>query len=124
MNYHSTLEIKTVQVNSKPETTQTSGLKLVVLFGLQNRMRDPQPGVVLPQLRNQVVGHEPHRPRQSVQHDGHEGLRVSWRRGDLVRKGKKTKTMQNNKILKHKTSAKLTFRERNTVLAVMAKVRM
>lgn len=54
----------------------TSGFKLVVLLSLENRMRNPQPGVVLPQLGDQVVGHKAHRPRQSVQHDGHKGLRT------------------------------------------------
>lgn len=54
--------------------TLTSGFKLVVLFGLEDRMGDPQPGVMLPQLGDQVVGHKPHRPRQSVQHDGDKGL--------------------------------------------------
>lgn len=54
--------------------TLTSGFKLVVLFGLEDRMGDPQPGVMLPQLGDQVVGHKPHRPSQSVQHDGDKGL--------------------------------------------------
>ena len=53
----------------------TSGFKLVVLLGLEDRMGNPQPGVMLPQLGDQVVGHKPHRPRQSVQHDGDKGLR-------------------------------------------------
>ena len=52
----------------------TSGFKLVVLLGLEDRMRDPQPRVMLPQLGDQVVGYKSHRPRQSVQHDGHKGL--------------------------------------------------
>lgn len=56
----------------------TSGLKLVVLFGLQDWMGDPQPRVMLPQLRDQVVGYKPNRTRESVQHDGHKGLEMCW----------------------------------------------
>lgn len=56
----------------------TSGFKLVVLLGLEDRMRDPQPWVMLPQLWDQVVGYKPHCPRQSVQHDGDKGLGTCW----------------------------------------------
>lgn len=39
-------------------------------------MRNPQPRVVLPQLRDQVVGDKAHRRRQSVQHDGDKRLQT------------------------------------------------
>lgn len=39
-------------------------------------MRDPQPRMMLPQLRDQVVGDKAHRRRQSVQHDGDKGLQT------------------------------------------------
>jgi len=53
----------------------TSRLKLVVFLGLEDRVGDPEPGVVLPELGDDVVGDEAHRPGQRVQHDGHKGLR-------------------------------------------------
>lgn len=52
----------------------TSGFKLVVLLGLEDRVGDPQPRVVLPQLGDQVVSDESHRPRQSIQHNCHKWL--------------------------------------------------
>lgn len=59
----------------------TSGLKLMVLLRLEDWMGDPQPRMMLPQLGDQVVGNKPHRPRQSVQHDGHKGLSgTQWKR--------------------------------------------
>lgn len=57
--------------------TLTSGFKLMVLLGLEDRMGDPQPWMMLPQLGDQVVRHKPHCPRQSVQNDGHKGLQMS-----------------------------------------------
>lgn len=48
----------------------------MVLLGLEDWMRDPQPRMMLPQLRDQVVGDEPHRCGQSVQHDGDKGLQT------------------------------------------------
>lgn len=54
--------------------TLTSGFKLVVLLGLEDWVGDPQPRVMLPELRDQVVGYKPHSPRQSIQHYGHKGL--------------------------------------------------
>ena len=47
------------------------------LLGLEDRVGQPQPGVVLPQLGDEVVGDQPHRPGQRVQHDGHKGLRAT-----------------------------------------------
>ena len=57
---------------------RTSGFKLVVLLGLEDRVGDPQPGMMLPQLGDQVVRDKAHRPRQGVQHDGHKGLGTKW----------------------------------------------
>lgn len=54
----------------------TSGFKLMILLGLEDRMGNPQPRMVLPQLGDQVVGHKPHRPRESIQHDGYKGLQT------------------------------------------------
>lgn len=52
----------------------TSWFKLMVLLGLEDWVGDPQPRVMLPQLRDQIVGDKPHCPRQSVQHNGHKRL--------------------------------------------------
>lgn len=68
----------------------TSGFKLVVLFGLEDRMGDPQPRVMLPQLGDQVVGDNPHRPSQSVQHDSHKRLEVSRLKNERNRKRENT----------------------------------
>lgn len=54
----------------------TPGFKLMVLLGFEDWVGDPQPGVMLPQLGDQVVGHQAHRRRQSVQHDGHKRLQT------------------------------------------------
>lgn len=62
---------------STSASTLTSGFKLMVLLGLEDRMGDPQPRMMLPQLGDQVVCHKPHSPRQSVQNDGHKGLQTS-----------------------------------------------
>lgn len=51
----------------------------MVLLGFEDGMGDPQPRVMLPQLGDQVVRHQAHRRRQSVQHDGHEGLKTESR---------------------------------------------
>lgn len=51
----------------------------MVLLGFEDGMGDPQPRVMLPQLGDQVVRHQAHRRRQSVQHDGHKGLQTESR---------------------------------------------
>jgi len=47
--------------------------------------------MVLPQLWDQVVGYKPNRPRQSVQHDGHKRLHISWYVTDTRGKNNETK---------------------------------
>lgn len=54
----------------------TGGLELGVLLTLQDRVGDPQPGVMLPQLRDQIVSNKPHSRCQGVQHYGDKGLRL------------------------------------------------
>lgn len=77
-------------------------------------MRDPQPRVVLPQLRDQVVGDKAHRRRQSVQHDGDKGLQERAADSEILR----------GAAWEEGRKRGFTLRERNTVLAVIAKVRM
>lgn len=87
-------------------------------------MGDPQPRVMLPQLGDQVVRHQAHRRRQSVQHDGHEGLqtesRFHDRSSEVSNRGRGGGEKKQHIVKKEE----LTFSERKTVLAVMAKVRM
>lgn len=58
-----------------PKTgTLTSCLPLLVLLTLEHRVGNPHPGVVLPELREQVVCDEPHGARQGKEHDAEKRL--------------------------------------------------
>ena len=61
----------------------TSWFKLPVLLAFEDRVRDPEPGVLLPHLGDEVVGDHAHCPRQRIQHNGDKRLD----RGERGRKG-------------------------------------